>query len=120
MATILVVDDDRDILELIRSVLVPAHTVHICDNGPEALGILDREAVDLLVTDVRMPGMNGFALINQAKQRQPQMNVIVMSAYIDDTDEIASQVLRRYTDIALSKPLQIGQFTELVGIALAQ
>lgn len=120
MANILVVDDDRDILELIRSVLEPAHHVRVTDNGPEALGILEKEPIDLLITDVRMPGMNGFALINQAKQRQPQMNVIVMSAYIDETDEIANQVLRRYTDIALSKPLQIGQFTELVNVALAQ
>jgi CheY-like chemotaxis protein len=120
VANILVVDDDRDILELIRSVLEPKHHVFLSDNGPEALGILDRERVDLLVSDVRMPGMNGFALINQAKQRQPHLSVIVMSAYIDETDEIAQQVLRRYTDLALSKPLQIGQFTEIVGIALAQ
>lgn len=120
MANILVVDDDRDILELVRSVLEPKHHVFLSDNGPAALGILERETIDLLVSDVRMPGMNGFALINQAKQRQPQLSVIVMSAYIDDTDEIAAQVLRRYTDLALTKPLQIGQFTEIVGIALAQ
>lgn len=119
MANILVVDDDRDILELVRSVLEPTHKVLTAGSGPEALQLMANNPIDLLVTDVRMPGMNGFALINEAKARQPQLNVIVMSAYIDETDEIASQVLRRYTDIALCKPLHVHQFAELVSAALA-
>ena len=119
MANILVVDDDHDILELIRSVLEPAHHVMIADSGSEALQLMAKHEIDLLVTDVRMPGMNGFALINEAKRTRPHLNVIVMSAYIDETDEIASQVLRRYTDIALCKPLQVTQFAQLVSAALA-
>jgi DNA-binding NtrC family response regulator len=119
VAKILVVDDDRDILELVRSVLEPAHHVLVAEGGADALAVLAREQVDLLVTDVRMPGMSGFALINEAKTRQPHLNVIVMSAYIDDTDEMAGQVLRRYTDIALCKPLHVRQFADLVSAALA-
>ena len=119
MANILVVDDDRDILELVRSVLQPQHHVLVAESGPEALALMAKSPIDLLVTDVRMPGMNGFALINEAKTRMPHLNVIVMSAYIDETDEIAGQVLRRYTDIALCKPLHVHQFAELVSAALA-
>lgn len=119
MANILVVDDDHDILDLVRSVLADKHTVLIADSGPEALQLLASNHVDLLVTDVRMPGMNGFALITEAKKSRPDLNVIVMSAYIDDTDEIATQVLRRYTDIALCKPIHVRQFSDLVSAALA-
>lgn len=119
MANILVVDDDRDILDLIRSLLEPVHKVLVAENGPEALDLMAKHEIDLMVTDVRMPGMNGFALINEAKARRPHLNVIVMSAYIDETDELAGQVLRRYTDIALCKPLHVHQFAELVSAALA-
>jgi DNA-binding response OmpR family regulator len=118
VANILVVDDDRDILELVRSVLETNHTVLIAESGSEALKLMDQHSIDLLVTDVRMPVMNGFALINEAKAKKPQLSVIVMSAYIDETDEMASQVLRRYTDIALCKPLHVHQFAELVSAAL--
>lgn len=119
MANILVVDDDRDILELVRSVLADKHNVLVADSGSEALQLMAKNQVDLLVTDVRMPGMNGFALIEQAKKTRPDLNVIVMSAYIDETDEIATQVLRRYTDIALCKPIHVRQFSDLVTAALA-
>ena len=118
MANILVVDDDADILDLVRSVLEPQHTVFTAKGGSEAIELLSRQEMDLMVTDVRMPGMNGFTLVSEAKALRPRMNVIIMSAYIDDSDEVACQVLRRYTDIALSKPLHAGQIRELVDVAL--
>ena len=52
-------------------------------DGREALSILKEEDIDILVTDIRMPGMSGIELIRRAKEERPQLRVIVISEYAD-------------------------------------
>jgi CheY-like chemotaxis protein len=84
LATVLVVDDDPDVLELAVSVIETAgHSVLSAASGPEALALLEGPAqVDLLFTDIVMPGMNGFALAQRARQIRPALRVLYTSGHL--------------------------------------
>lgn len=118
MARILVVDDDADIVDLVEAMLSPEHQIVGVTDTTEALETLRNSPVDLLVTDIRMPVQNGFMLIQQAKKLNPDLRVIVISAYYDETDEVARQIVHQYAPIALSKPLTRAMVTEAVAAAL--
>lgn len=80
--TVLVVDDDEAMLSLERSVLQRAgHNVLVAGSGPEALAILERQSVQLLVADYFMPGMSGQELIERVRARDPILQVILQTAY---------------------------------------
>ena len=63
LPTILLVDDEEEILEFLERVLKPRYTIFKAENGEEALKILNNEAVQLVVSDVMMPVMDGFQLL---------------------------------------------------------
>lgn len=109
--TILIVDDDRTIVRLCQRLLERASYQVITAIDPlDALQVLDRQKVDLLLSDIHMPFMDGFKLITEAKQRQPDLSVLVMAGYrsIDD----AIQALHRGVDGLVIKPFE--NTTELV------
>ncbi len=85
MAKILVVDDELTIIEVLKKLLLKSgHSVSTCLNGNEALNKLKEEVFDLMITDVRLPGIDGITLLQQAKELQSHMAVIVMTAYSSD------------------------------------
>ncbi len=80
MATILLVEDHADVRSAMRRALQRAsHTVLEVSDGGEALRTLQRETVDLLVTDINMPGMDGIELIIASTERWPDLPVIAIS-----------------------------------------
>lgn len=121
MARILIVDDDQDVLDMLSEMLSADHEVHVTTDTARALELI-REGphVDLLVTDVRMPGRNGFILIQQAKAIRPDLRVIVISAYYDETDERARLIVERYSPIALGKPITRDAIIKAVAAALPE
>src|SRR6187551_1855464 len=84
-ARIWVVDDDRAVRFVLATALREAgYAVDGFENARDALDALhQRGAPDLLFTDVRMPGDDGLVLLEKLKAAQPQLPVIVMSAYTD-------------------------------------
>ncbi len=104
-ATILIVDDDRTIIRLCQRLLERAsYHVYTVMDPFEALKILEQQKIDLLLSDIRMPIMDGFELISQAKQYQPELPVLVMTGYgsIDN----AIQALHRGVDGLILKPFE--------------
>ncbi|WP_084718208.1 hybrid sensor histidine kinase/response regulator [Sphingomonas sanxanigenens] len=109
--TVLLVEDE----EMVRSVTERAlarhgYTVLTAENGEEALEILDRgDPIDLLISDVVMPAMDGPTLVNHARRRMPDLPILFMSGY-------AEEQLRRSIDIAnvgfLAKPFSMQQLAE--------
>ncbi len=86
--TILVVDDDANIRRLIADVLTAlGYTCLSAADGDEALEIGKKQmaAIDLLLTDVVMPGMNGRALAEAMKALKPGLRVVFMSGYTENT-----------------------------------
>lgn len=81
---VLIVDDDPDILESLQmafEVEFPDVRVFARSNGPEALVLLEHESVDLVITDYKMPEMNGVDLLVQAARVQPDATRALLSAF---------------------------------------
>jgi two-component system response regulator PilR (NtrC family) len=92
-ARVLVVDDERSMRELLSIVLRrDGYDVLIAEDGASGLELLKRERVDILITDIRMPQMNGVDLLREAKRIAPDIVSIVMTAFA--TTETAVEALR--------------------------
>ena len=80
--TIVVVDDEAIVVSLVRDALEDEpYTIHTAQSAHEALQILSQHPCDLLLTDIRMPGMDGIELVKQAHQIHPDLGVIFMTGY---------------------------------------
>jgi len=80
--TILVVDDEQTILDLVTR-FFSKHPYHVitADSGERGLKILEEKRVDLLLLDLRMPGMDGLAVLKKAKEMDPDLKVIIQTGY---------------------------------------
>jgi signal transduction histidine kinase/CheY-like chemotaxis protein len=104
-ASILIVDDDRSIVRLCQRVLERAAYEVIASTDPlEALRILESNKVDLLLSDIRMPVMDGFELIEKGKNLQPELAVLVMTGF--GTVDTAVQALYKGVDGLILKPFE--------------
>lgn len=87
MFTALIAEDSKPILRNIKSLLessgLPVQIVSTASNGEEALDLIRQQPVDILITDIRMPKLDGLALIEQAKELCPQLKVVLISSYSD-------------------------------------
>lgn len=80
MAKILVVDDEQNIRNILREALKKeAHEVFEAGSGQEATEILDGNAIEIMITDLVMPGKTGLDLIMEIKERMPKLNIIAIS-----------------------------------------
>lgn len=81
MFHILVVDDDKNTRMFLRAVLENAkYTVSVAKNGLEALDVLDREHIDLIVLDIMMPGMDGYELTESLRAVGNNLPILMVSA----------------------------------------
>jgi len=104
--SILIVDDEDVIRDLCVKVLRGYRTLQASD-GEEALQLLSREEVDVVLTDVMMPQMNGLDLLRAIKERTPDQAVIVMTGYADK--EVVLKALKADADDFISKPINLLQ-----------
>ncbi len=79
---ILLVDDDNDVRETSADMLTElGYQVRQAENGQQALDLLTTRGFDVMVTDIRMPGMSGLELSSVAATRYQQMKIILVSGY---------------------------------------
>lgn len=79
---ILVVDDEEDILKILKFILEKeGYIVDTAMNGEEALTLMDKNPYDIVLTDLRMPGMDGIELLEKVKALYPEVDVVIMTAY---------------------------------------
>src|SRR5690606_22594466 len=82
MARILVADDEAGIREFIGEALgADGHEVTVARDGEEAASLLDQRSFDLLVTDIRMPRLDGMELLRKIRAESPEVQVIVLTAH---------------------------------------
>jgi len=103
---LLIADDEALIRDGIRNCIdwgrYGIDIVGAADNGLAALGMLEREPADILVTDIRMPKMDGIELSKEAKKRYPNIKIIILSGY--EEFEFAQQALELSVMKYLLKP----------------
>jgi DNA-binding NtrC family response regulator len=83
---ILIVDDEADVAESLRDVLLGGLgevTIDVAHSGPEAMAFLENRRVDLLISDFRMPGMTGLELLEVAAEKDPGMARILVTAFAE-------------------------------------
>lgn len=115
MKRVLIVDDETSFLLSLKDGL-NAHRdvfqVVTAENGRKAVAILRNSAVDLLVTDLKMPEMDGFELLAWVSRERPELPVIVMTAF--GTAEIESDIAAMGALKYLEKPLDLKMFQEAI------
>lgn len=111
--TLLFVEDEDDLVEIISDTLVKLEaTFFTAKNGQEALDILKEKKIDVVVTDINMPTMNGLDMIEKMKVLYPHIPVIVMSAHTEI--EIIQKTQALGVKEYLVKPFDFIKFIELV------
>ncbi|MEM8874954.1 MAG: sigma-54 dependent transcriptional regulator [Planctomycetota bacterium] len=143
MATILICDDEALMRDGSAATLERhGHQVRTAACGQEALDILDADAIDLLITDLKMPGMTGIELLRSAKARKPKLLVILMTAFAtvptavsaikqgaldylqkpfdgDDLRRMTERALRTLDESPIARPKPVEPATQLVGKSAA-
>ena len=110
---ILLVEDDTDLREAISVTLRLGGVDHVAfECAEDALPAIDPEVEQMLVTDFRLPGMNGLQLLAQAREKHPQLPVVVMTAYADT--QLAVQALKGGARDFLIKPFMPQQLLEVI------
>jgi len=118
---ILVVDDEADILWSLKEFLVNKDLqaeVVTAASGEEALEKLARERIDLVITDIKMPGMSGLDLLVEIKNRFPYISVIIMTAF--PSSEFKREALLKGGMYFIEKPFDIKNLREKVMEALQE
>jgi len=114
---ILLVDDEPRLADVLGVALEElGYGVILAASGPEALRILEHEAVDLLLTDLRMPEMSGHQLMLEAKAKRPNLPVVIMTAYSSVKDAV--QVIKDGAFDYVGKPFEIDDLEKTLVNAL--
>lgn len=114
---ILIVDDDKDILKLISMRLNAAgYATSTAGNGAEALSAIELQHPDLVISDLRMPAMDGMALLDAIQQSQPTLPVILLTAHGSIPDAV--RATQRGVFSFLTKPFDSQELLQQVASAL--
>ncbi|MHC1789037.1 STAS domain-containing protein [Solidesulfovibrio sp.] len=105
MRTILVIDDERPTLQMFELYLgAYGYRVLVAASGEEGLAAFDAEAPPIVLTDIKMPGMDGLQVLRAIKERRPETEVIVITGH-GDTDLALAALELRATDF-IDKPIR--------------
>lgn len=111
-ARVLVVDDDEDIRQVLSMVLVQGgYDVSAAGDGKEALDLLERQPVDLVLLDMKMPVMDGWAFAKELRRRRATPPPIVSVTAAGDARKWAEEI---GADGVVAKPFDLDELLELI------
>ncbi len=111
---ILAVEDEPEYLEMLQEVMQGiGHSITIARNGKDGLEILDRQPIDVIVSDVKMPVMNGVEFHKQVRLRQAHSNTpFIFLTGVNDVAEVKGEC-KTDADLVLQKPFPIDRLLQL-------
>ena len=116
MYRVLIVDDELPAQRFVRSIIeqfsATFQVAGTASSGEQALEFLQRETVDLLVTDISMHGMNGIELAKAARALQPNIRIVIISGYGEF--EYAQGAIEAGVDEYLLKPVSISKMSAIL------
>lgn len=114
---LLLVDDEQDARHNMEHVLAKeGYLITTAADGSEALAFLEKNRYDVVVTDLKMKGVDGMEVLKKAKEKDPLVEVIVVSGYA--TMPTAVEAMRKGSYHFLAKPLQLNELRETIKTAL--
>jgi DNA-binding NtrC family response regulator len=104
--TILIIDDEMDMLMLLRMIIEDntEHRVETTNSPSEGLKIFREKEIDLVITDLKMPGMDGLELFAELNELKPEVPVIIITAY--GSNEVAASALKKGVKDFIAKPFR--------------
>ncbi len=115
-AVVLIVDDDKNTRDGLQRALQRNYKILTAEHGDQALATLGHQKVDIVLSDVRMPGMDGIALLQRALALNPELIVILLTAY--GNVETAVEAMKHGAYDFLMKPVNLDHLDLLVQRAL--
>ncbi len=110
---ILLVDDEEELRMMLADYLESiGHEVFHADNGKSALEIFEKQEIDIVITDVRMPVMSGIDLLKSVKSISPSTPVITMSGYLPTPNQ--EQTIKNKSEAYLKKPFTLRHLQETI------
>lgn len=114
---ILIVDDEQSILNSLTHVFRKTYDVHVANSAEDALTLLQDQEVEVIISDMRMPNMNGAEFLIQTKCLYPNVESILLTGY-SDVSSIRSAIFDGEVFGYLTKPWDKEELRELVAKAL--
>ena len=111
--SILVVDDESGIRDSIRLILKPNYDVYTAANGSEALQCIQKDKIDIVTLDLRMPGLSGIEVLKEIKKSNADIEVIVVSAY--GTPQDHQEAVRHGAGDFIIKPFNAPDLINSIG-----
>jgi len=115
-ATILIVDDEKNTREGLARALQRNYNILLAEHGEQALDLLNRNSVDVVLSDIRMPGMDGLTLIQRILTRNPKPICILLTAY--GSIETAVEAMKCGAYHFLTKPVNLDELELLLKRAI--
>jgi two-component system, NtrC family, response regulator PilR len=116
MGTILVVDDEQSMRDFLKIFLSKeGYRVLTAENGEHALTRMEEGPVDLVITDIRMPGMGGLELLETIKETAPDLPVIMITAFASPNDAV--QAMKNGAYDYISKPFNVDEIKTVIASA---
>ena len=115
--TILITDDEQDILDLLRGELTEADSsfkIFFADSGYKALNYIQTEQIDLLITDIAMPDMDGYELYTRAREIKPNLPIIMMTGFGYDPKHTIINAKKAGLRDVIFKPFDISKLLALI------
>lgn len=113
MSNLLIVDDEQSYRQLLTLVFEgDGHVIRTAMNGREALEMLQAEPAEVIITDVKMPDMNGIELLRAAREFLPDVGVILMTAFA--TVDTAREAFKLGADDFIQKPFDVDELKIIV------
>jgi len=110
--SILAVDDENVILELlVDCATLSNYNCFTATDGLEALAVLEKENIDLIVSDIVMPNMNGFELLETVRTKWPEVPIVLMTGFSGKLAEALA--MHQKADGVISKPFDVPELQKL-------
>lgn len=119
MASVLIVDDERSMRDFLKILLEKeGHKVAIAESGHKALTLLNSQAVEVIVSDIRMPGMTGIELLETVKGKFPDLPVIMITAFASPDDAVLAMKNGAFDYI--TKPFNVDEIKAVIESATSK
>ncbi len=119
MTTILIVDDEKSMRDFLKILLVKdGYEVIVAGDGEQALAALGKNRIDLVVSDIRMPGISGLELLAKIKDESEDIPVIMITAFASPNDAV--QAMKNGAYDYISKPFNVDEIKSVIHSATNQ